>query len=47
VHGTYSIDYGWGRLEVGMGDCVLIPAVIQIVNLDTESGFRILECFIS
>jgi mannose-6-phosphate isomerase len=47
VHGTYCIDYGWGRLEVGMGDCVLIPAVIQIVNLDTESGFRILECFIS
>ena len=47
VHGAYRIDYGWGRLEVSMGDCVLIPAAIRIVNLDTETGFRILECFIS
>jgi mannose-6-phosphate isomerase len=47
VHGTYCIDYGRGRLDVNMGDCVLIPAAIRIVNLDTKSGFRTLECFIS
>lgn len=46
VHGAYRIDYGWGYMDVNIGDCVLIPAAIRIVNLDTESGFRILECFI-
>ena len=46
VHGSYTIDYGWGRQPVQMGDCVLIPAAIRIVNLETESGFKILECFI-
>lgn len=47
VYGSYTIDYGWGRLAVRMGDCVLIPASIQSVNLETESGFRILESFIA
>ena len=46
VHGSYAIDYGRGRLEVRRGDCVLIPAVIESVNLETESGFTVLECFI-
>ena len=46
VHGSYTIHYGWGRLDVRMGDCVLIPAVIQTIDLETESGFKILECFI-
>lgn len=46
VHGAYTIDYGWGRLAVGMGDCILVPAAIQMVNLETESGFKVLECFI-
>jgi mannose-6-phosphate isomerase len=46
VHGAYTIDYGRGRLDVRMGDCVLIPAAIESVNLETESGFKLLECFI-
>ena len=46
VHGSYTIDYRAGRLGVRMGDCVLIPAAIRFVNLETESGFTILECFI-
>jgi len=46
VHGAYTIDYGHGRLDVRMGDCVLIPAAIESVNLETESGSRLLECFI-
>jgi mannose-6-phosphate isomerase len=47
VHGSYAIDYGWGRIDVRLGDCVLIPAVIGSVDLETESGFKLLECFIA
>jgi mannose-6-phosphate isomerase len=47
VHGAYRIDHGLGWLDVRMGDCVLIPAAIRIVSLDTETGFKILECYIS
>lgn len=46
VQGNYRINYGWGRLSVRMGDCVLIPAAIQHVILETDAGFKILECFI-
>ena len=46
VHGSYAIDYNGERLDVRAGDCVLIPAAIESVNLETESGFRLLECFI-
>ncbi|WP_322399617.1 type I phosphomannose isomerase catalytic subunit [Massilia luteola] len=46
VQGSYAIDYGQGRLEVRRGDCVLIPAAIESVHLETESGFKLLECFI-
>jgi mannose-6-phosphate isomerase len=46
VQGNYRINYGWGRLSVRMGDCVLIPAAIQNVILETDTGFTILECFI-
>jgi len=46
VQGDYRINYGWGRLSVRMGDCVLIPAVIQNVILETDAGFKVLECFI-
>jgi len=46
VQGSYKINYGWGRLSVCMGDCVLIPAAIQNVVLETDAGFKILECFI-
>jgi len=46
VQGSYRIDYGFGYLSVRMGDCVLIPAVIQNAILETDAGFKILECFI-
>ena len=46
VQGSYKINYGWGSLSVCMGDCVLIPAAIQNVVLETDAGFKILECFI-
>jgi mannose-6-phosphate isomerase len=46
VHGAYRIDYGRGCLDVRMGDCVLIPAAIRIVSLDTETGFKVLECYV-
>ena len=46
VQGNYRINYGWGRISVRMGDCVLIPAAIRNVILETDAGFKILECFI-
>jgi mannose-6-phosphate isomerase len=46
VHGAYRLDYGRGVLDVKTGDCVLVPAAIRVVHLETATGFRILECFI-
>ncbi|WP_229519037.1 type I phosphomannose isomerase catalytic subunit [Massilia rhizosphaerae] len=47
VHGSYTIDYGQGCLDVRLGDCVLVPAAIQSVVLETISGFKILECYVA
>lgn len=46
VQGSYTLTYAEGTLEVKMGDCVLIPATLKEVKLDTESGFKILESYI-
>lgn len=47
VHGSYTIDYEQGHLDVRAGDCVLVPAAIRSVMLETDSGFKILECFVA
>lgn len=46
VAGAYTLEYGDGRLEVKMGDSILIPASISHVKLTTASGFKILESYI-
>lgn len=46
VSGSYTLVYNNFRQEVTMGDCVLIPATIKNVTLETEAGFKILESYI-
>lgn len=46
VQGSYTIKYGEDTLNVKLGDCVLIPAVINEVMLETDTGFKILESYI-
>lgn len=46
VEGSYTLKYGKASLEVRMGDCVLIPAVIKSVSMETSKGFKILESYI-
>ncbi len=46
VQGAYTLSYSDESLNVKMGDCVLIPASIDKVSMDTQTGFKILECYI-
>ncbi|MBE7174878.1 MAG: class I mannose-6-phosphate isomerase [Mucilaginibacter polytrichastri] len=47
VEGSYELRSGNEKIEVDMGDCVLIPASDKNVQLNTRGGFRILESYIS
>ena len=46
VQGAYTLSYGDESLNVKMGDCVLIPASIDKISMDTQTGFKILESYI-
>jgi mannose-6-phosphate isomerase len=46
VAGSYTLHYGGETLNVKMGDCVLIPATIKDVKLETDGGYKILESYI-
>jgi len=46
VEGSYILKYGVEELPVQMGDCVLIPATIEKVELSTSEGYKILESYI-
>ena len=46
VQGSYTLKYGNESLLVKLGDCILIPASIDKVSLDTQTGFKILETYI-
>jgi mannose-6-phosphate isomerase len=46
LEGSYILKYGIEELPVNMGDCILIPATTQKVELVTNSGFKILESYI-
>jgi mannose-6-phosphate isomerase len=46
VQGAYTLNYVQESLNIKMGDCVLIPASLNRVNLETETGFKILESYI-
>ncbi|WP_207427782.1 type I phosphomannose isomerase catalytic subunit [Pedobacter sp. SYSU D00535] len=43
VQGSYTIRYEGGELNVRMGDSILIPAAVKSINLQTDTGFKILE----
>ena len=48
VEGTYTLNYGGlEELIVNTGDCILIPAQTQQIELQTKAGFKILESYIS
>lgn len=47
VEGAYELHLGHEKLAVKMGDCVLIPASVKTVQLETLKGFKILESYIS
>lgn len=47
LEGSYTINFGLEDLPVNMGDCVLIPATINKIVINTNHGFKILESYIS
>lgn len=46
VEGNYILKYENDAIAVNMGDCILIPATVKQVELETEQGFKILESYI-
>ena len=46
LEGDFSISCDGERYPVKMGDCMLLPKTIGKVQLETTSGFKILESFI-
>lgn len=45
--GELIINYDGGSVPVKMGDCVLLPAELKKVTLETTQGFKMLESYIS
>ncbi len=46
VEGNYDLAYGEDKISVKKGDCVLIPNIINNVQLTTANGFKILETYV-
>ena len=46
VAGAYTLKYKGSEYAVKMGECLLLPKVIDQVELITENGFKILESYI-
>ncbi|MXV17981.1 type I phosphomannose isomerase catalytic subunit [Hufsiella ginkgonis] len=46
VAGACTLVYEDHSLEVKMGDCILIPATIGQVKLETTAGFKLLESYV-
>jgi mannose-6-phosphate isomerase len=47
IEGSYVLNYGIEELPVNMGDCILIPATTDKVEISTTKGFKILESYIA
>ncbi|TKB98864.1 type I phosphomannose isomerase catalytic subunit [Pedobacter cryophilus] len=47
LEGSYVLNYGVEELPVNMGDCILIPATTDKVEISTTKGFKILESYIA
>ena len=46
VEGAYTLKYDGGEAHVKMGECLLLPKVINNAELVTASGFKLLESYI-
>lgn len=46
VEGEYAVKHNGTAYPVKMGECILLPKTIDHVELETASGFKILESFI-
>lgn len=46
VQGSYTIDTGETSTTVKMGECVLLPAAVQDIRIQTNEGFKSLESFV-
>src|SRR6201996_5554497 len=46
LEGSYEIKYNGETYPVKMGECILLPKVIDHVELYSERGFKILESYI-
>jgi len=46
VEGAYTLKYNNESYEVKMGECILLPKVVDHVELETTEGFKILESYI-
>ncbi len=46
IEGEFAVKYNGTAYPVKMGDCVLLPKSIDKVQLETTSGFKILESFV-
>ncbi|RYE17073.1 MAG: mannose-6-phosphate isomerase, partial [Sphingobacteriaceae bacterium] len=47
VEGAYDLICNNQKYEVKKGDCVLIPNVLNDIQLATTSGFKTLETFVA
>ena len=45
--GAYTIKYNGEAYAVKMGECILLPKTIDKIELETTTGFKILESFIA
>ncbi len=46
VEGEFAVKYNNTSYSVKMGDCILLPKSIDKVELETKTGFKILESYI-
>ncbi len=46
VSGSYTLWSAGESLTVNMGDCILIPAALDEVRLETIDGFKLLESYV-
>ena len=46
VEGEFTVKYDGSDYPVKMGNCILLPKSIDKVQLETTSGFKLLESYI-
>jgi len=46
VEGAYTVKYNNQSYSVKMGECILLPKIVDHVELETTEGFKILESYI-